>query len=161
VAAQRAEATSSGERPLTVADAQQPTTDAERAIWRLIEGTSGAPAPRTDDAVFVSGAYPRPLLVGAQARSTPQSPARDTATEAAAARAAQRRNASSRTRAIRVAVSKSEDMAYGIALFSMAFDRPDSTGRMEHVEFEGTQLTVWRKIGGQWRLAASFNRPNG
>jgi len=48
----------------------------------------------------------------------------------------------------------------GLASFNMEFDRPDSTGKPEHVKFDGSQLTVWRKIGGERRLAASFNRPN-
>jgi hypothetical protein len=52
-----------------------------------------------------------------------------------------------------VAVSKSGDMAHGFALF-------DGAGRPEHVKFEGSQLTVWRKVSGEWLLAAAFNRPN-
>jgi hypothetical protein len=42
----------------------------------------------------------------------------------------------------------------------MEIDRPDSASKTEHVKFEGSQVSVWRKIRGGWRLAASFNRPN-
>jgi hypothetical protein len=42
----------------------------------------------------------------------------------------------------------------------LEFDRPDSTGQKEHIKFEGSQLTVWKKAQGQWRLAAAFMRPN-
>jgi ketosteroid isomerase-like protein len=61
----------------------------------------------------------------------------------------------------RVVVSKSGDLAYGFAYFDMEFDRPDSTGQgTEHVKFEGSQLSVWRKVGGEWKLDAVFSRPN-
>jgi ketosteroid isomerase-like protein len=61
----------------------------------------------------------------------------------------------------RVVVSRSGDLAYGFAFFDMTFDRPDSSGKqMEHVKCEGSQLSVWRKVGGQWRLDAVFSRPN-
>jgi ketosteroid isomerase-like protein len=65
-----------------------------------------------------------------------------------------------KTRPQRVAISKSGDMGYGFALFDMEYDQPDSTGDPEHVKFEGSQLTVWRKVAGEWLLAAAFNRPN-
>jgi hypothetical protein len=42
----------------------------------------------------------------------------------------------------------------------LEFDRPDNIGKKEHVKFEGSQLTVWKKQHGQWVLAAAFMRPN-
>lgn len=52
------------------------------------------------------------------------------------------------------------DMASGIAFAESFFDAPDRTPQVAHVKWETTELTVWRKVDGQWRLAASFARPN-
>lgn len=131
---------------------QQAKTAEEKAVWALIEASGSIHPKVTDDFVFVSGHYPRPII-GRQ-----QVVAEDTAT--ASADDAPIKHPVLKTRPQRVEVSKSGDMAYGFALFDMEFDRPDSAGKTEHVKFEGSQLTVWRKIGGEWRLAASFNRPN-
>ena len=139
------------------ASAQQPRpprTAAERTVWALFaRGVDSAPA--TGDAIFVSGAYPRPIIGRQQISRS------DSGTRAAHASAAMRTRTTSKVRPIRVEVSQSGDMAYGFALFDMAFDRPDSTGKSERVAFEGSQLTVWRRAGGEWRLAAAFMRPNG
>ena len=134
--------------------AQQPTTANEKAVWALIESSAKTPPKVTDDIVFVSGAYPRPLV--GRARFEPS----DTAMANADAQMQKRSAQVLATHPQKVVVSKSGDMAYGFSLFNMEFDRPDSTGKNEHVKFEGSQLTVWRKMGGEWRLAASFNRPN-
>jgi ketosteroid isomerase-like protein len=138
-----------------VTGAQQPRpprTAAERTVWALVERGVDS-AKTTDDMIFVSGAYPRPIIGQRIARS-------DSGSRAAHAVAAKRSRTSSKVRPIRVEVSQSGDMAYGFALFDMAFDRPDSTGKTEHIAFEGSQLTVWRRTGGEWRLAAAFMRPN-
>jgi ketosteroid isomerase-like protein len=94
-------------------------------------------------------------LIGRQAI-----PASDTAMARAEAESRKRSHEHFKTRVQKVAVSTSGDMAYGFALFDLEFDRPDSTGKREHVKFEGSQLTVWRKQAGQWLLAAAFARPN-
>ena len=104
--------------------------------------------------IFVSGAYPRPII--GQGKIDPS----DRAMTEADADVAKRTHKVRKTRPQKVVVSSAGDMAYGFSLFDMEFDRPDSSGKNEHVKFEGSQLTVWRKIGGQWLLAASFNRPN-
>ena len=126
----------------------------ERAVRQLIENWKASGKPTTDDVIFVSGALPRPMI-GRQAIT-----ASDTAMRNAQAETRKRTNEKLKTRVQRVEVSKSGDMAYGFALFDLEFDHPDSAGKKEHVKFEGSQLTVWKKAGGQWRMAASFNRPN-
>jgi ketosteroid isomerase-like protein len=126
---------------------------AEREVWALIQATDTANPRTTDSVIFVSGAYPRPII----GRSQP----RDSATQTAQNEMEKRSNVRRTIRPQRVVVSRSGDLAYGFAYFDMAFDRPDSTGRgTEHVRFEGSQLSVWRKVGGEWRLDAVFSRPN-
>ncbi|MGN6392595.1 MAG: hypothetical protein ACTHM9_10165 [Gemmatimonadales bacterium] len=134
--------------------AQQPKTADERAVWALIESSATAEPKMMDDIVFVSGAYPKPMI-GRNAIDPRDS------SMANADTAMRRRSAV--VQAVhpqRVVVSRSGDMAYGFALFDMKFDQPDTAGHIEHVSFSGSQLTVWRRVGGEWRLAASFNRPN-
>ena len=36
----------------------------------------------------------------------------------------------------------------------------DQLAAKRHVSFEGTQMSIYRKVGGQWHLAAMFARPN-
>ena len=133
--------------------AQQPKGKAEREIWALIQAQDSANPKTTDSIIFVSGAYPRPIIGRGQPR--------DSATKASHQETQKRTKANRKTRPQRVVVSKSGDLAYGFALFDMAFDRPDSTGqKTDHVKFEGSQLSVWRKVAGEWRLDAVFNRPN-
>lgn len=126
----------------------------EQAVRKLIDNFHVSSKTATDDVIFVSGAYPRPII-GRQAIS-----ASDTAMIDAQGETRKRSNERRKSRVQRVEVSKAGDMAYGFALFDMEFDRPDSTGKQEHVKFEGSQLTVWKKLQGQWRLAAAFMRPN-
>ena len=135
------------------AAAQQPQTKAEREVWALIQASDTANPKTTDSIIFVSGAYPRPIIGRGQPR--------DSATQSAQKEAEKRSKMSRKIRPQRVVVSKSGDLAYGFAYFDMEFDRPDSTGkRTEHVKFEGSQLSVWRKVGGEWKLDAVFSRPN-
>jgi ketosteroid isomerase-like protein len=77
----------------------------------------------TDDVIFVSGAYPKPMI-GRQAI-----PASDTAMTSAQSETRKRSNQRLKSRVQRVEVSKGGDMAYGFALFNLEFDRPDSTER--------------------------------
>jgi hypothetical protein len=101
------------------------------------------------------------VFVGAGARTAAARPAmRDSATASADSAVNQRRNESSRVYPIRVEVSRSGDLAYGLALFAMSFERPDSARKMMNVSFEGTRTSIYRKVGGHWHLAAMFARPN-
>lgn len=132
---------------------QQPKGKAEWEVWALIQAQDTIDPKTTDSIIFVSGAYPRPII----GRRHP----RDSATIAAHGETRRRTSASRKLKPQRVVVSKSGDLAYGFALFDMEFDRPDSAGqRTKHVKFEGSQLSVWRKIGDEWQLDAVFNRPN-
>jgi hypothetical protein len=47
-------------------------------------------------------------------------------------------------------------MAYEYSTFKSSWDRKDNK---RHIEIDGGMLRVWRKIGGNWLIAASFQRP--
>jgi ketosteroid isomerase-like protein len=126
----------------------------ERVVRQLIENFPESSKKSTDDLIFVSGALPRPLV------GRPAISASDTAMTNAQAEVRKRSNERIKTRVQKVEVAKRGDMAYGFALFDLEFDRPDSIGKKEHVKFEGSQLTVWKKQQGQWVWAAAFMRPN-
>ena len=148
-------------RPLTRADSVPPRTADEHAVWSLV--THGVPAGTTppDGAIFVSGAYPHPLLLGAAGSASAAGSLRPASNGATASSdPEQRRNSVTHMYPVRVVVSQSGDLAYAVALFDLAYDRPDSTGQLAHVRFEGTHMSAWRKMGGRWQAVASFNRPN-
>jgi ketosteroid isomerase-like protein len=119
----------------------------EQRIRALIakQGTPDA-AKQTDDVIFVSGAYARPV-VGP----------RDDVTPRADARMDQRLNVKADIRIQRIEVAQAGDMAYEYSDFTQSYDVADTK---EHRSFEGSVLRVWKKVGGEWRIAAMFARPN-
>ena len=98
---------------------------------------------RTEDSVFVSGAFPRPMI-GRAAQEAAGLPPRD------------RSNVSRKSDVVRLVISQSGDMAEEFGNFTMSFDQPDKT----HISFDGSYLRVWRKINGEWLEDAFFARPN-
>jgi len=101
----------------------------------------------TDDSIFVSGAFPRPII-GRQQREAAQ-PRREEI-------AKHRPNQSVKREVQRLAVSQSGDMAYEFGDFTIGYDAPDK----KRTSFNGSYLRVWRKIDGEWKVDASFARPN-
>ena len=101
----------------------------------------------TDDSIFVSGAFPQPLI-GLEGRRAAQ-PRRDELAKI-------RLNAKTKREVKRLVVSQSGDLAYDFGNFQMSYDTPEK----KHVSFEGSYLRVWRKVGGEWKIDAFFNRPN-
>jgi uncharacterized protein (TIGR02246 family) len=53
-------------------------------------------------------------------------------------------------------VSNSGDMAYDIGTYELSFD--DDKGMVKDV---GKYVTVWRKVGGQWKVAADIANSDG
>ena len=96
----------------------------------------------TEDSIFVSGAYPRPMIGRAVQEAV--GPPRD------------RSNVSQKSEVVRLAISQSGDMAEEFGNFTLSFDQPDKT----HISFDGSYLRVWRKINGEWLEDAFFARPN-
>ena len=97
---------------------------------------------RTEDSVFVSGAYPRPMIGHADQK--------------AVGRPKDRSNETRRGEVVRLTISQSADMAEEFGNFTLSFDQPDK----KHISFDGSYLRVWRKIKGEWLEDAFFARPN-
>ncbi len=102
---------------------------------------------RTDDAIMVSGAFPRPIVGREQWEAIRSN--RDGMKKA-------RLNEMQKTELVRLVISKSKDMAYDFGNFTLDYDTPDK----QHVSFGGSYLRVWRKIKGEWKSEAFFARPN-
>jgi ketosteroid isomerase-like protein len=129
------------------ADAQKVDLRAEEAAIRTLVNRPDHP-PRTDDAIFWSGAYPRPIIGGLDTASVKPLPG---------ARMEQRQNIKTTTDIVRLEVAAAGDMAYEFSHFTLSYDLADTK---EHVSFAGSALRVWKKVNGQWRVAAAFMRPH-
>jgi ketosteroid isomerase-like protein len=96
----------------------------------------------TEDSIFVSGAYARPIIGRAALK--------------AEGRPKDRSNESRKGELVRLVISQSGDMAEEFGNFTLSFDQPDK----KHISFDGSYLRVWRKIKGEWLEDAFFARPN-
>ncbi len=119
------------------------TTD-EQLLRKLIqENNEGKNViKRTEDSIFVSGAYPRPMI--------------GRAVQEALGSRKDRSNEFRKGELVRLVISQSGDMAEEFGNFTLSFDQPDKT----HISFDGSYLRVWRKIRGEWLEDAYFARPN-
>jgi hypothetical protein len=97
---------------------------------------------RTEDSIYVSGAFPRPTI--------------GHAVEEALGSRKDRSNESRKGEVVRLVISQSGDMAEEFGNFTLSFDQPDK----KHISFDGSYLRVWRKINGEWLEDAFFARPN-
>jgi ketosteroid isomerase-like protein len=134
-----------GSLPLTAQTTSATSSQSDEQVLRdlVCQENEGKDTIKfTEDSIFVSGAYPRPLI-GRAAREQAQSSRRIT-------------NRSIKDEVVRLVVSQSGDMAEEFANFTLSFDNPDKT----HVSFNGSYLRVWRKKDGQWKVDAFFARPN-
>lgn len=130
------------------ANAQSAKTD-EQILRDLISRADSEPGAikRTDDAILVSGAFPRPI-VGKQQMDA-MKPQREKIMKS-------RLNETQKTEVVRLVVAESKDMAYDFGNFTVDYDTADK----KHVSFTGSYLRVWRKVGGEWKSEAFFARPN-
>jgi ketosteroid isomerase-like protein len=101
---------------------------------------------RTDDTIFVSGAFARPV-VGKQDRA-----AQSKMGEVNKSRI----NQTQKTELVLLVISDSKDMVYDFGNFTVDYDSADK----QHVNFNGSYLRVWRKVKGEWMAEAFFARPN-
>ena len=97
---------------------------------------------RIEDSIFVSGAFPHPMI--------------GHAVEEALGSRKDRSNESRKGEVVRLVISQSGDMAEEFGNFRLSFDQPDK----KHISFDGSYLRVWRKINGEWLEDAFFARPN-
>src|SRR6266436_6309089 len=86
---------------------------------------------RTEDSIYVSGAFPRPMI--------------GHAVQEALGSRKDRSNESRKGEVVRLVISQSGDMAEEFGNFTLSFDQPDKT----HISFDGSYLRVWRKIRGE------------
>ena len=130
--------------PAAIAQADTNGKTDEQLLRKLIqEENEGKHVIKpTEDSIFVSGAYPRPMI--------------GRAVQEAVGRTRDRSNVSQKGEVVRLAISQSGDMAEEFGNFTMSFDKPDKT----HISFDGSYLRVWRKIKGEWLEDAFFARPN-
>lgn len=102
---------------------------------------------RTDNRIFVSGAYRLPIING-QLSEADKAQREHMNTE--------RLNATQTARIQRIEVAKSGDMAYEFGYGDLAWDTPQK----KHVSFEASYIRIWRKVDNQWKEEVFFARPN-
>lgn len=119
------------------------------ALRQLIQriATGDVEPELTDDVIFVSGAYPRPVIGRAQL------PDAETVPEA---HVQERRNERKTEQLERLVIAASGDLAYDFGNFTLRFEVVDC----QPVQFGGSYLRVWRKRDGAWLVDAWFLRPN-
>jgi ketosteroid isomerase-like protein len=126
--------------------AQRRTVDpkTEEAAIRAIIASGQAPKT-TDDAIFWTGASPRPSIGSNRTPSYPE------------AMVEKRKNNKSSFDAQRIEVAASGDLAYDFSLGHLEYDIDITPPR--HVSFDRGILRVWKKDHGEWKVAATFARP--
>lgn len=130
--------------PAAIAQTDAKGKSDEQLLRKLIQEDNDGEnvIKRTEDSVFVSGAYPRPMI--GHAAQEALGPHKD------------RSNESRKGEVLRLVISQSGDMAEEFGNFTLSFDQPDK----KHISFAGSYLRVWRKINGEWLEDAFFARPN-
>jgi ketosteroid isomerase-like protein len=126
------------------AQMQQVDLLAEEAAIRAVVNRPDR-LPFTADAVFWSGAYPRPQVGQEKVK-----PFNEAAME-------QRRNEKTTTQIVRLEVAAAGDMAYEFFNFTLSYDRADTK---QHTSFTGSGLRVWKKVAWEWQVAVAFMRPD-
>ena len=103
--------------------------------------------PRTDDAVFWSGAIKRPIVGAEKGEEIPSD--RQPSLRVPGSQ-------KNRTTPVRIEVAKSGDLAYEYSDSVLTFDL--KSGRKE--ELKTSILRVWKKDAAGWKVAAMFARPH-
>ena len=130
--------------PFAIAQTDANSKSDEQRLRNLIqEDNEGKNViKRTADSIYVSGAFPRPMI--------------GHAVQEALGSRKDRSNESRKGEVVRLVISQSGDMAEKFGNFTLSFDQPDK----KHISFDGSYLRVWRKINGEWLEDAYFARPN-
>jgi ketosteroid isomerase-like protein len=114
----------------------------EAAIRTLILSNQGKP---TNDAVFWSGALKRPVIGHQKGDEFPGH------------ELSKRSNMKFQTDIQRIDVAASGDLAYEFSYETLEFDQAGSPPK--HIAFKTGLLRVWKKVNGDWKIAAVFVRP--
>jgi ketosteroid isomerase-like protein len=115
----------------------------ETAIRALIE--KGIGVPYTEDSITWSGATKRPAVGPQRGEPFPE------------AKVDKRKNQKTVWKVERLEVAASGDMAWEFSYGKLEYDLDESPSR--HVSFDTAALRIWKNMGGQWKVAASFQRP--
>ena len=99
----------------------------------------------TDDEIVWSGAYERPFVRPNKGAEIPGSTL------------SKRSNEKQTTDVQRIEVAASGDLAYEFSYGNLEFDLPGPPP--QHVAFKVGLLRVWKKVNGDWNVAAAFARP--
>jgi len=139
------------------AEAQSQSAD-ERAIRDLIARyDNGESVSRTDDMVYWTGEFKRPTIGSQKPEALPldQRPSSARVPGSASERipGARRRV----TTPVRIEIAKSGDLAYEFSDSELRFDLKN--GERESA-IPSSVLRVWKRDGGQWKIAAMFARPH-
>jgi hypothetical protein len=114
----------------------------EAAIRAAIAKGTGSRDRWTSDAIRWSGAEPRPSILPERVKPFPE------------AQVEKRTNQTDHFDIQRIDVASSGDMAYEFSYGKLEFD----IGSQHRVINQG-MLRVWKKVNGQWKVAAMFVRP--
>ena len=135
-------------------EAQSQSAD-ERAIRDLIARyDKGESVARTSDQIVFSGEDQRPV-VGSQKRE----PVPPELRPSAPGPGSPERVPGSRRRVttpVRIEIAKSADLAYEFSNSELIFDLQNGAREV----IPSSVLRIWRKDGGQWKIAAMFARPH-
>ena len=139
------------------AEAQSPSAD-ERAIRDLIARyDDGESVARTDDVIYWTGDFKRPTVGSQKPEALPAdqrpSAARVPGSPSERIPGARRRV----TTPVRIEIAKSGDLAYEFSNSELRFELKN--GERESA-IPSSVLRVWKKDGGQWKIAALFARPH-
>ena len=106
---------------------------------------------RTADSLFFSGAYVRPFVRGENEETLLTTRAR------MVVRGSTRNDLQVR----RIEVASSGDLAYEFSDGTVSRRMKQSDGTEQPATFQNSTLRVWKKVNGQWRVAAHFSAPHG
>jgi ketosteroid isomerase-like protein len=135
--------------PIVATLSAQTATSDEQAIRQQIQRLDNRERGLyTQDSIFWTGAYVRPLVgledKGEEVRGELQLANRVP------------NSGTTKTTPVRIEVAKSGDLAYEFN--NSEFTYQLKTGRK--VTSRASGLRVWKKVDGQWKVAASFSRPH-
>jgi ketosteroid isomerase-like protein len=116
---------------------------AEEAAIRAVL-TKGGELPYTEDRIVWSGAEKRPGI-GTRGEPFPE------------AKLDKRKNSKNTGAVDRIEVAAAGDMAWVFSHGTLEYYLDETPVR--HVAFERATLMVWKKVNGQWKVAALFTRP--
>jgi len=126
--------------------AQNPKVDVKAEEASLKALIAKEPRPSwTDDRIAWSGAEKRPSVGSQRGEPFPE------------AQLEKRKNSKATRTIQRLEVAASGDLAWEFSYGTLEYDLDVTPPR--RVKFEQGILRVWKKVDGQWKIAASFTRP--